>query len=408
MKTNSFKILFLVKPSRVQRNGECPVFMRITIDGQRIETTLSLSADPKKWNKIAEKVIGKDRKSQEINNRLDTIKLRIMEIYRNMELDGKIITPGSILDCYRGNDEKNQKTLLSIFKEHNERCRKLKDKDMSLSTIKRYETCYRHTEEFIKTHYSKNDVLLEEVDYQFIKDYEFFLKTDHNCNHNSTMKYLKNFKKIIRIALANEWIKKDPFLNFRMTYEEVKRDFLELHELERITKKEFKTERLMNVRDIFIFCCFTGLSFSDVKALSIEHLVRDNDGNLWIRKQRVKTDNMCNIPLLEIPKNILDKYKNHPVCLKRKVLLPVLSNQKMNTYLSEIADTCNIKKTITTHVARHTFATVTCLSNGVSMENLAKMLGHSNIKMTQQYAKVLDKSILKDMQSVNHIFSVKK
>lgn len=171
MKTHSFKILFLVKPSRVQRNGECTVFMRITIDEQRIETTLSVSVDPEKWNKIAEKIIGKNRKSQEINNRLDTIKFRIMEIFRNMELEGRIINPGSLLDCYRGYDGKSNKTLLSIFKEHNERCRELKDKDMSLSTIKRYETCYRHTQEFIKYKYKKDDINLEEVDYQFIKNY---------------------------------------------------------------------------------------------------------------------------------------------------------------------------------------------------------------------------------------------
>ena len=221
-----------------------------------------------------------------------------------------------------------------------------------------------------------------------------------NCSHNTTTKYLKNFKKITNIALCNEHITKDPFAKISFHFEEVERDFLEDHELQAVINKEFTIERLANVRDIFVFCSLTGLSFSDVKQLKDEHIVRDNNGALWIRKRRQKTKNMCNIPLLDIPRNILDKYKGSLAC-KNGALLPVLTNQRMNSYLKEIADLCGITKQISTHTARHTAATTTFLANGVSIENVAKMLGHSDTKMTRHYAKVLDRSIMSDMQEVN-------
>lgn len=408
MKRVTFKVSFFVKRTRIAKNGEVPVKLKVTVNKEKIEVSINQKINPDLWSSVTEKSTGKDRKSLEINSRLDSIRFRLMEIYREIEINGEEITADKIVNKYKGIETEPTITLLSIFQEHNERCHKLEGKDMSRSTIMRYETAYRHTQEFIQFQYKKDDVDIEEVNYQFVKDYEFFLKTERDCNHNSTMKYLKNFKKIIRIALANEWLKKDPFMNFKMTYEEVQREFLEYHELEKIMQKEFEIERLANVRDILVFCCFTGLAFSDVKTLSKEHLVTDNEDALWIRKQRIKTNNMCNIPLLDIPQKILEKYENHPICQKKGVLLPVLSNQKMNTYLREIADVCGIKKSITTHTAWHTFATVTCLANGVTIENVAKMLGHSDTKMTQQYAKVLDKSILRDMRNVNKKFLSEK
>lgn len=198
---------------------------------------------------------------------------------------------------------------------------------------------------------------------------------------------------------------KDPFLGIRFHEKEVVREFLTMDELQTIYRKEFPLERLTLVRDVFIFAAFTGLAFIDVQQLAPEHIVRDNNGNLWIRKPRQKTKNMCNIPLLDIPQEILRKYADHPTCRKKGVLLPVPCNQKMNSYLKEIADICMIRKNLTTHTARHSYATSVCLANGVSLENVAKMLGHSNIKMTQHYARVLDSSILRDMNQVQAALS---
>ena len=247
--------------------------------------------------------------------------------------------------------------------------------------------------------YKKEDCYLEEVTKQFVEEFEFYLKTVRKCCHNTTTKYLANFKKIVRIALANGWMKRDPFAQIRFHLDVVEREFLEKQELKTLLNKNISVPRLAQIRDIFCFCCLTGLAFSDVKQLKSEHLVTDINGMVWIRKTRQKTKNMCNIPLLDEAKKILDRYKDHPYCQTQGVLLPVCSNQKMNMYLKELADICGIRKNLSTHCARHTFATLT-LASGATIDNVAKMLGHANVNMTRHYAKVLDTSIMRDMQVV--------
>lgn len=380
--------------------------MRVTVNNFRADTSINLKVNPDLWNSVAGKSIGKDRTAEELNNRLDTIRLRVMQIHREMELDGVHISAQAIIDKYLGREEKPKIMLLDVFEEHNDRCRKLEGNGMAPATVERYETSLKHTAEFIRFNFQKNDVPIEDVNHKFITDYEFYLRTERSCSHNTATKYLKNFKKIIRIALANEYITKDPFVNIKFKLDEVDKDFLEDHEIHKIMEKEITIERLAYVRDTFIFATFTGLAFSDLKGLKSEHLAIDNNGSLWIRKKRQKTKNMCNIPLLEVPQQILERYKDHPLCVKNGTLLPVISNVKMNAYLKELADICGVTKTITTHTARHSFASSVALANGVSIENVAKMLGHSNTKMTQHYAKVLDKSIFRDMANVQKRFSI--
>ena len=244
-----------------------------------------------------------------------------------------------------------------------------------------------------------------EVNGELVRAFEFYLKTEKECQQNTVIRYMKCLKKITNLALANEWIAKDPFIGIKFHEKEVIREFLTMDELLTIYHKEFPLERITVVRDVFIFAAFTGLAFIDVQQLSPEHIVKDNNGNLWIRKPRQKTKNMCNIPLLDIPLEILRKYADYPACKKKGVLLPVPCNQKMNSYLKEIADLCGIKKNLTTHTARHSFASVIALANNVSLPNVAKMLGHSSTRMTQHYAKVLDQTILRDMQYVERKIS---
>ena len=401
MKTATFKILFVTKKSRMAKNGEVPIILRITINSQRVETTVNLKVALSDWNVVACKSMGSSRSDNELNDRLDTIRLRVMQIYRQMEIDGKTITAKAILDEYQGKNTKEVISLCEVFEEHNERCHKLIGKGMSKATAERYDTCLRHIKQFMHYSFGQEDIPIAEVNHKFIKDYEFWYKTEKSCSHNTTTKYLKNFKKIIRIAIANEYITKDPFVNIRFSLDEVDKDFLTDDEIRTIYEKEFTIERLAQVRDFFVFSCYTGLAFSDLKGLHKEHLIEDNDKRLWIRKKRQKTKNMCNIPLLDIPLRIIEKYKDHPQCVTTERVLPIMSNPKMNAYLKEIADICGIKKLVCTHTARHTFATSIGLANGVSIENVAKMLGHSDTKMTRHYAKVLDKSIMSDMLSVN-------
>ncbi|MCD7971057.1 MAG: site-specific integrase [Candidatus Azobacteroides sp.] len=399
LKKLTFSVAFFIKKSKLRKNGEAPILLRVTVNGEVVEIMIKRSIPVEMWDQLKGCSKGKDYKSRELNHYLDTIKTRIYQIQREREIDGKEVTAKAIRDQYLGRDEYSQ-TILQVYEEHNKKCRSLIGIDYTESTVDKFDTSRSHLKDYILHQYKKEDMLLREINSQFILDFDFYLKTVRRIQHNSSLKHLKNLKKIVRIALANDWIKKDPFVGIQFKHEEKNVEFLSREELDTIINKEFPVKRLEQVRDIFIFCCFTGLAFIDVKQLSREHLVKDNNGTLWIRKNRQKTKNICNIPVLSVARKLIEKYSGSPECEKHGVLLPVLSNQKMNSYLKEIADLCGINKNLTTHVARHTAATVVLLANEVSMENVAKILGHSNTKMTQHYAKVLDSSILRDMEKV--------
>ena len=383
------------------KNGEASVCMRITVNRVRVETNIRKSINPSLWNQAKECSRGKDRKSNDLNKFIDEARIRLYNIHYKLKEEGLVITAEILRDKFFCLVKKEEpKTLIAVFQEHNDRCMHLVGKDFALITVRRYESCKRYLAELIKLNYSKVDLPLKDINGEFIRAFDFYLKTEKDCAQNTVIRYMKCLKKITNLSLANEWIVKDPFIGIKFQEKEVNREFLTWDELQIVINKKFELPRIELVRDIFIFCAFSGLSFIDVKQLAPEHIVKDKNGNYWIRKSRQKTKNMCNIPLLEIPLSIIEKYKEHPICEKRNVLLPVPCNQKMNSYLKEISDLCGIKKNLSTHVARHSYATSVCLANGVSIENVAKMLGHSDIKMTKRYARVLDQSILSDMQKV--------
>lgn len=399
MERTTFNLLFYVRRARPNRHGEVPIFMRITVNGVRIDASVKKFIQSEHWNTLKGKAVESGKGCKEINLFLDAIRMRMLTIRRDMELDGAELTAQTLLDRYLGKDKPERHTLMELFREHNEKCRALSGIDMAPATVLRYETSLRHTEQFLMHTYRKQDMYLDELNRQFILDYEFYLKSVRRCNQNTVSKYLKNFKKIVRQALDKEWLDKDPFAGIKFKFEHVNREFLEMREVEKIVQKEIDIPRLDQVRDVFVFCCFTGLAFTDVKQLTPDHIATDAQGSKWIRKPRQKTGNMCNIPLLEAPLKILEKYRDSPYCVTHGVLLPVLCNQKMNAYLKELADICGIRKQITTHVARHTFATC-MLANGVSIESIAKMLGHSDTKMTRHYARILDSTVYREMQNV--------
>ena len=399
MERTTFSLLFYIRRDKLNKRGEAPVFMRLTINGERADASIKRFIEPHAWNSEKGKANEKCRGGKDLNLYLDAISANILQIQRDFELDKKEMSAQIILNRYLGKDQSDRHTLMEVFHAHNKKCRALIGINFAPDTVLRYETCLRLTEEFMRNTYKKEDCYLDEVTKQFVEEFEFYLKTVRKCCHNTTTKYLANFKKIVRIALANGWMKKDPFAQIRFHLDEVEREFLEKQELKALLSKKISIPRLAQIRDIFCFCCFTGLAFSDVKQLKSEHLVTDINGMVWIRKTRQKTKNMCNIPLLDEANKILDRYKDHPYCQTQGVLLPVCSNQKMNMYLKELADICGIRKNLSTHCARHTFATLT-LASGATIDNVAKMLGHANVNMTRHYAKVLDSSIMRDMQMV--------
>lgn len=406
MKRDSFRVLFFLKKTKLLKNGEASVCMRITVNGTRVENNIRKSIDPALWSQAKETARGKSRRACDLNTYIEEARIKLYQILCELEQQNRPVTAHLLQELFFGQEKPEEiRTLLGTMQEHNDQCRALVGTDYALITVRRYESCRRYLAELIRQRYGKEDLPLTEVNGELVRAFAFYLKTEKGCQQNTVIRYMKCLKKITNLARANDWMAKDPFLGIRFHEKEVVREFLTMDELQTIYRKEFPLERLTLVRDVFIFAAFTGLAFIDVQQLAPEHIVRDNNGNLWIRKPRQKTKNMCNIPLLDIPQEILRKYADHPTCRKKGVLLPVPCNQKMNSYLKEIADICMIRKNLTTHCARHSYATSVCLANGVSLENVAKMLGHSNIKMTQHYARVLDSSILRDMMQVERAIS---
>jgi site-specific recombinase XerD len=294
--------------------------------------------------------------------------------------------------------------LLGIIKDHNQRMEALVGTEYAAGTLKRYKVLERHTVAFLKDRFKATDFDIKKIDFAFVTDYEFYLRTVRKMGNNAVVKHMKMFRKILNICLNNSWIQIDPFANFKGKYKKVEKAILTQQEIELIASKEFISERLSQVRDTFLFCCYTGLAYSDVQKLKASDISVGFDGEHWLTSQRVKTDQNCHIPLLPEARKIIDQYKNHPFCILLGNLLPVPSNQKMNEYLKEIAVLCGINKTMTCHVARHTFATTVTLQNGVPIETVSKMLGHTNIRTTQIYAKILDIKVSKDMLALKNKF----
>jgi len=405
MKTK-VSILFYAKRAKASVNGSVPIYTRITINGKRIELSTNRFVEISKWSTEAGKMRGNSTEARSINTHLDILKIKIIDA--QMELIHKNIplTPEIFKNKLLGTEER-QRTLIPIFQDHNDKIKELVGKEYAPGTLERYETSLKHTKNFLEWKYKITDIEISKIDHAFITDYEFYLRSVRNCANNTAVKYIKNFSKIIKICLANNWIDRNPFSNYKSKVKEVERIYLSEEEIQAITDKDFKNERLSLVRDIFLFSCFTGLAYIDVKNLTKNHISLGIDGEKWIFTHRQKTETASKIPILPLTQMIIDRYQDHPQCIYLERLLPILSNQKMNAYLKEIAGVCNINKELTFHIARHTFATTITLTNGVPIESVSKMLGHKNLRTTQHYAKVLDKKVSEDMKILRDKFALK-
>lgn len=404
---STFSILFYIKRKKLLKNGDAPVYMRVTVDGRFLEASLKRGVNPKVWNEKKQRSTGRDRLSLELNDYLDDTLAKLLKIHQRFTDEKKVINPKTILDEWNGKIEK-PKMLCEVFKEDNLKYRqRLEIGDVVLNTVLRNERAERYLGEFIRKRYKADDIPFSSIDNAFVRDFHLFLRVDKKQKQNTANKYCKILKRIVTLALDNKWMEINPFQGMRFQAKATNRQFLTEKELATIMNKTFTLERLNVVRDIFVFCALTGLSFSDVEGLKPEHISVDDEGNYWIHKARQKTKNVCSIPYLESARAIADKYAGHPLCEKRGVLLPVISNQRMNSYLGEIAGICGINKPLTMHIARHSFACL-ALANGVSMEIIARMLGHSDIRTTKIYAKVIDKSIAEQMGGLAAKFGSQK
>ena len=384
MKTK-VSILFYAKRAKANVSGLVPIYTRITINGKRIELSSNRFVEISKWSTEAGKMKGNSEEARSINSHLDMLRIQIIDM--QMELVHKKIpvTIETLKSKILGVDER-ERMIIPIYQNHNNKIEDLIGNGYAYGTLERFKISLKHLQEFIQWKYNLSDISINKIDYAFVTEFEFYLRSVKKCNNNTAVKYVRNFRKIIKICLDNDWLDKNPCSRYEGKMKEVERDFLTEEELNRIYNKRFSSERLTLVKDIFIFSCYTGLAYVDVKGLKKDHIAIGIDGEKWIFKNRQKTDTKSKIPLLPIALEIIQKYACHPRCLNEDSILPILTNQKMNAYLKEIGDLCDISKEITFHMARHTFATTVTLTNGVPIETVSKMLGHKNIQTTQHYA----------------------
>ena len=395
---STFRVLFYLKKGSEKKNGEVMIMARITIDGKLCQFSTKQSILPNNWSVASGKAKGKD--AGKINALLDDIRSALNTIYHEMQRRDNYVTAEKVKNEFLGHTEKHE-TILSLFQKHNDNMKQLVGISRTIATYRKYEVTRRHLADFIHDKYNLSDIPIREITPIFITDFELYLRTACKCGYNTAAKFLLFLKSIIIVARNNGILTKDPFANYKIQMKKVDRGYLTEDEIKIILKKKMVSERLEHVRDLFIFSCFTGLAYSDVANLREENIRKSFDGKLWIMTKRQKTNTDVNVPLLDIPKMILKKYKGK---LPNGKILPVISNQKLNAYLKEIADICGIKKNLTFHLARHTFATTTTLAKGVPIETVSKMLGHTNIETTQIYARITNSKIGNDMQGLDKKF----
>lgn len=394
---NTYSVLFYIKRSKLLKNGEAPIYMRLTVNGEIVEVSLRQTILPKNWDSVKNKARGKGRKNQIINELIDTTKVQLLEYRQSISNDRLPLTASGLKRMFLG-DEVVKNSLIEVFDEHNNEMAQLIGKGYTLSTLGKFQTTRKHVLAFNEARYKKNDILLIELDYRYIEAFEKFLLIECNCKQNSATKHVKALKKIVRRSVMHNMLDKNPFDSFQLKHETIERISLDQQELDIIENKTFLIDRLSVVRDLFVFQCYTGLSYSDLQTLTSHNIVTGIDGHKWIHSKRKKTGVVFNIPLLPKAEAILDKYADSPKVVSCNSILPVITNQKVNAYLKEIGTICDIRKNLHSHLARHTFATTITLSNNVPLETVSKLLGHSKIQTTQIYAKVLETKVSKEFE----------
>lgn len=403
MVPKTFNILFFIRKPKGTATGPYPIYMRITVDGNQKEFSIGRKCIPDKWNQKIGRSTGTKEEFKELNYYLDTLLHKTYEAKRKAIEENKIITPELIQNLILGRNAEKPKMFMDVFQEHNDRFAELIGKEVTHTTWIRYKTTKDHVANYMLMKFGKDDIAVKDIDYEFVEGFEHYLKTIKLCNTNTSARYMTHFKKIVGQAIKKGFINRDPFNGFKIRKIEVKRTVLSMDELSILANKTFAMERLSYIRDIFLFCCYTGLAYIDIKQLKPSNIGIGIDGEDWIFTARQKTDVDTRVPLLPYAKDLVEKYRSHPLCLLNGTVLPVPSNQKLNAYLKEVADVCGIDKKLTSHIARHTFATTVTLSNGVPIETVSKLLGHTNIKTTQHYAKILDLKVSKDFNSLKAI-----
>lgn len=409
MRNNSTLTVLIFTRDITYNPEKLTIYTRITVDGKRAEISLKRYTSVNVWDVSKGRVIGTTQKARMLNSYLDEVYVQIMEAHKQLLQEDKWITAQAIKARYLGQDDQH-KTLKELVAYHNANM----DSVLKYGTMKNYYSTERYLHKFINDKFKTPDVYLKQLNYRFIVDFEQYIlryrpeKARRTCSNNGAMKHLERLMKMTNLAVKLEWLDKDPFHQYRLKFQKHNRSYLSERELALIEETIFNGIGYEKVRNVFLFSCYTGLSYVDVKELLQKHLLLGIDGNYWLHTKRVKTDEIVKIPLLAKAKAIIEKYAEEMKRSPDGNLLPVFSNQKVNSYLKVITKACGIHKRITFHSARHTFATTVTLSNGVPIETVSKMLGHAKLTTTQIYARVLEKKVGEDMQNLMNLFEAKK
>ena len=400
MVRSSFAILFFIRDSRVRKDGTTSIEVVLTVNGERCAFSTGKKVKSCNWDKNKQQVKGKDEEAQSLNNYLKAIKAKLYQKEAELLERGFIITADLLRDAYFDKVESiKERSLFEVFEEHNQEQEKLIGNGVSKATHWVSVYTIRLLREFVHQKYKREDLYLRELNLNFIQSFHSFLRIDKGMAQNSSTKHLKLLKKIINLSVANSYMAFNPFSTYKVEREPVDIDFLDEEELRKIINFDTPLPRLERAKDMFLFGCFTGLSYIDIKTLTPEHFEKDSAGRIWIKKRRVKTGVLSRIPLLPIAKLILDKYKGG------EKLLPIQDPADINKYLKDIAILCGINKRICFHTSRHTFASTVTLANNISLEVVSKMLGHTNTRMTAHYAKLIDKCIGEQMDKLMDTFT---
>lgn len=399
MKTaNSFGIQFIARTGKADQE-QAMIFARITVNGQKTELSLKTTIETKSWNQAKQCVkSGKDARA--INNYIEQIRFRLTECYRQVQLDQKELSPQAIKNAFLGIGHEPEKTLGMLMAYHSTHMKTI----LAWGTMKNYGATEKYIKKFLLHKFGHADIALSKLNFQFITEFELFLRQHKPIDHqkplgnNGLMKHMERLKKIARLGEKMQWLAAFPFSNYQLKFHPVDRDYLTADELAILEEKNFDLPRMQWVKDLFVFSCYTGLAYIDVMGLSSNSVTLGIDGENWIRTARKKTDTPVYVPLLPRAVEIIQRYRDDVRAQAKGTLFPTISNQKLNSYLKEIADVCGIKKNLTFHIARHTFATTVTLSNGVPIETVSKMLGHTKIATTQVYARVIERKISDDMK----------
>ena len=395
----TFKVTFLLQKGKVKSDGKAPIVTRIIVNGEMAHFSTQQSVDPTRWDTKANRTYGLTQDDKTINAVLDEIKSSLFRHYYDMQAKGESISALKLKNKLCSTEEKPIKSTMDLFDKFiTEYAELVKARGYGKEALIRYKICKNRVQEFLKDEMHANDISIDAINKRLLDKFYLWNRKTYKIGNNTAIHFMHKFSTVYKMAWDYGWVTGNPFHMLNLRKDRTERAYLTIDELERLANREFTSERLERMRDIFLFCCYTGLSYIDVKTLTTDNLVRKNDGKLWIVTKRTKTEVPVNVPLLEIPLRLIKKYE--PL-RKGNLVFPVYSNQKSNDYLKEIATLCDIHKDVTFHVARHTFATTVTLENGVPIESVSKMLGHTNVQTTQIYARITERKINLDMDQLS-------